>query len=262
MKKILFWIINCCIFESFVFASNNSLSKASFNTTSSVNQAQSLNLSKSLLSQNNVLKFKPMSSYGKILSENKVPVDMTIQETREALFEIIQGSREKISQELSFKAGKPKRLFGKNVGINIDHIVNVNPEFGGDRKITLQGGHMYKVLAAFKSQGFINNPSSTKDDTTKCWLFDGRDIITGDRFYKTTFPQGWTVEDIYQAIMSSTKIEPEEYDNKGHLIIKASVQYKKHPEFIIRCVLYPRQGSDTWELMTVFPEASQFANIS
>lgn len=192
------------------------------------------------------------ASYKLNLMGNKVPGGVTLQDAKQALYEETMHFNEPIKTGLIMSAGKPQKLYGRDIAIDIEHIINIRPEIGSDRTVTLQGGHMYKVLAAFKSQGFLHNSVVTKDPNTKCCAFEGYDTITGNQFYKTTFPQGWKPEDIYKAISDSSPISEEKVDDK--LIIRAKVADSKKSEFTIRTVSYRRAQSKVYEMLTAFPE--------
>ena len=197
--------------------------------------------------------FLLIASTGNIkLQDHKIPAGVTLQDANQALYKQIKQINEKINPQLIMEAGKPKKLYGREVTINIEHIVNLNPEINSDRTVTLKGGHMYKVLAAFKSQEFIANSVVTKHLDNNCHAFAGYDVITGNQFYKTTFPQGWKPEDVYTAISSSSQISEKKVD--GKLIINATVAHNNNPKFTIRTVSYPRPGSKIYEMVTAFPE--------
>ena len=114
---------------------------------------------------------------------------------------------------------------------------------------------MYKVLAAFNSKGLLDNPLVVKDPKTNCCAFSGIDKITGNPLYKTTFPQGWTPENISKAIIDSEMIGHEQAGNK--LVVRATVpRTSKNSEFVIKTVSYPFENSSTYQMITAYPEVN------
>ncbi|MBI2344928.1 hypothetical protein HYV10_02535 [Candidatus Dependentiae bacterium] len=184
--------------------------------------------------------------------DKRIPNGVTLHDAKEALCKELTSLNYSIELELLMKAGKPQMLYGKNVVIDLEHIINMYPVIKDDRTATLQGGHMHKVVAALTAKDQSSNAVIERDEKTNCWLFDGRDYIIGNRFYKTTFPQGWTPGDIYAAICSSSMIKTESVGDK--LIVRALVKHKNNSEFILRTVLYRRPKSDIYEMLTAFPE--------
>lgn len=202
--------------------------------------------------QASLIKIK--SKYDQILEEKTAPVGMTTKEVKDLLLEKIRVSNQKIDEGLYFKSGKTHQLFGRKAAVILNHIVNISPEVDKNRSISLQGGHMYETLEAFKSAGFLEKAISSKNTKNNCWLFDGYDVFSGQRFYKTAFPKGWKVEDIYQAIITSNQVAIEPVDINGRQLIRVSVRHKNNPEFKARLILYRRPKGDIWEIMTAFPE--------
>lgn len=186
------------------------------------------------------------------LQDGKIPTGITLQDAKQALYQELKPVNEKIDLSLIMQADKPQKLYGREMRIDIQHIVNLQPEIQPDRTVSLQGGHMYKVVAALKSQGLLANAQVSKDVTTNCCEFKGNDVITGNQLYKTTFPQGWKSEDIYKAIATSTVVHEEK--NGNTLIVDASVKANKNPEFIIKTVSYLPKDSKTYQMVTAYPE--------
>jgi hypothetical protein len=274
MKKITSIILSFLIFQDLYVSENGIKKNIAAKTISQLkkgNRTSILDQNIDLSSENNIKASKNFLSIQQdendvfksnqfISTQSKVllktpSLGATSKEIKDALYEKIKASSHTIDESLFFKAGKSRVLFGKNIAVIIDHIVNIVPEVGSSGEITLQGGHTYKTIASFKNQGGLLKDVFYKDPKTNCWLIDGVDNFTGKRFYKTIFPQGWTPEDVYAAIVTGTLLDNQESEIvKGRQVMRVKICYKNNPEFIARLVLYKRQKSDTWEIMTAFPE--------
>jgi len=235
---------------------NSSNDKNIISTVSTLNNKKCFQVNeKSSIKNKQTLVIQTKTLFERILEDKKIPSGATSKEVREILYEKIKSSSQKIENELLFKAGKPRVLFGKNIAIVIDHIVNIVPEITASGEITLQGGHTYKTIASFKRDGGLSQNIFFKDPKTNCWLFDGTDNFTGKRFFKTIFPQGWTPEDVYLAITTGTLLDNQESETvQDRQVMRVKIFHKNNPEFIARLILYKRQNSQTWEIMTAFPE--------
>ncbi len=274
MKKIISVILSLLVFQE-LYLSENGIKKnisakkisqlKQVDQTSIVDQSIDVSLEDSIKDSINLLPIQQnkndVSKSNQIISAQpksffkKPSFAATSKELKDALYEKIKASSHTIDEGLFFKAGKPRVLFGKKVAVIIDHIVNIVPEIGSSGEITLQGGHTYKTIASFKNQGGLCQDVFYKDPNTNCWLIDGVDNFTGKRFYKTIFPQGWTPEDVYAAIITATLLDNQQSEIvKDRQVMRVKISYKNNPEFIARLVLYKRQKSDTWEIMTAFPE--------
>ncbi len=197
---------------------------------------------------------QPKSLFDKIMMQHQAPEGATPNDVIDELNKKIKMSHQIINPALRFQAGKPRNLFDRQIAIQLDHIINIQPEVGTNRKIEFSGGHLYDTLNSFMFTGIIDNGKYFKDQNSGCWVFTGNNLITQQRMRKTTFPQNWSVYDIYQAIISSKKIKEEQSDTA--LIITAQVDHIGS-KFNIRMILYKIPQTDIWQIVTAYPEISE-----
>lgn len=196
------------------------------------------------------VEIKEKALWDKILEEKKAPDGVVIQDVKNEIFKKISLSHQIINQSLLFEAGKPKNLYGKKITINLDHIINIYPEIRSDRQIELKGGHLYQTIEQLILSGVINNPKAIQDLKTKSWKFEGDSVIGNQKIVKVTFPEDWTPEDIYKAIINGKKISEESDGIATILIIEIS---HKKLNLQIKLILYPSEDKNILNVVTAYP---------
>lgn len=137
-----------------------------------------------------------------------------------------------ITDSIKKKCSEVRTLFGTyNATISIDHIINVKTQF---KKIPNQdlyqiiftGGHCYQSIQNLIDYEFVTLKSKRilPNSCVKYTLINNFDK---SEFIKTTFPESFSQEEIYDSILSSNVLEKsQEQDLMGNVIITVIAQNK------------------------------------
>lgn len=123
-----------------------------------------------------------------------------------------------------------KDFLGKfnNVTINLDHIINVTVKLAkvslnsSEFIIIFSGGHTKEAVQKLQNLGLIKI-NHTKTLPNGCQIFDLQNLVNNTFFKKSTFPEDWTQEKLFENIFFTKTIIKQEQDpnNKSILIITA-----------------------------------------
>ena len=156
------------------------------------------------------------------------------------------------SLELQKKYGFKKNLFGKkDVRLNIHHIFTPTVSMKNDQ-LDISGGHWYQSLNNLVQFPIVKQAQIQCDQRTACCNFRlYPNVKDAPQIIKTVFPRDWSIEQVLEAIITSTFVSHEK-DDQGMNIVRSITT--TNPAIPLKLIFKPAAASSPETLITAMPE--------